>query len=581
MHFYQSIGAYMKYQTLVKQMARDLTTRDTPSLNMKILFGPCFSIHEPMVLHDQLMALTLQTRGAEVISIYCDSIQTVECNQYGGISNGRHNFAAKCRSCNQVSRQVWDEINIKATPFSKYLEAADHIEIAKILNSIPTDKWADFVSDSIPFGRLAKDILVNNYLVGNYYLIDNHEKLGRAHLTNLLLLNCIYPRILDTVKPDRIVCNDTYYGMYFLMQEHAIRKKIPIYSNWIGGKRDSWCYALNDASMNLDFSKAWPAFSSIPLTKEQVKKVENWLDTRINPVYTVFPLSKVTQAIRDDLDFSKLDPDKPIALLAANVIWDLAALNKQVVFSDMAAWIRETIDWFRDKPDYQLVIKPHPVEEDAAIQETEEKISSMLESEGLKLPGNVFLLPPKTKTNVYQLMSLVKVLLVHTTTVGIEFAAKGIPVITTATSPYSNFGFTLDPKTKPEYFLQIKNILSGRVRPELLPSKKTIDLAYKFILFYFYHYYTKIDLLDYRVGKAITMNIVGIDDLLPGKHKQRDFIIDSIIEGLPIISLDRWPPESADDSFAADYSVSQKFRTFLTFCRNSLVSLSAYLRKKS
>jgi len=32
--------------------------------------------------------------------------------------------------------------------------------------------------------------------------------------------------------------------------------------------------------------------------------------------------------------------------------------------------------------------------------------------------------------------------------------------------------------------------------------------------------------------------------LLPGKNPYRDYIVDSIMAGLPVVSEGRWPPES-------------------------------------
>ena len=120
-------------------------------------------------------------------------------------------------------------------------------------------------------------------------------------------------------------------------------------------------------------------------------------------------------------------------------------------------------------------------------------------------------------------------------------AAFGLPVITTGKSPYRGFGFTLDPVTPQEYFKNIEMILSSQSLPSF---DNQLDLAYKFILFYHYHYYTKINIMDYKWGESPTLKIQSLADLLPGKNKYLDYIIDSIIQGLPIISEDRWMPEN-------------------------------------
>jgi hypothetical protein len=238
---------------------------------------------------------------------------------------------------------------------------------------------------------------------------------------------------------------------------------------------------------------------------------------------------------------SRIVPDKPTALLAANVIWDLAALNKQVIFADMIDWIVETINWFAVHPEFQLIVKPHPGELNPAIPATEERVEVALSRRQVHLQENVFLLSPKVSLTVYQLLPLVRVGLVHTTTVGMEMAATGLPVITTGRSPYRGFGFTLDPCTKQEYFDFLDKTLRGEKALELEPQ---IDLAYKFILFYHYHYYTKIDIMDYTWGEIPKLKIKSAADLLPGNNRFLDYVVESIMAGLPILSEDRWPPES-------------------------------------
>jgi hypothetical protein len=50
--------------------------------------------------------------------------------------------------------------------------------------------------------------------------------------------------------------------------------------------------------------------------------------------------------------------------------------------------------------------------------------------------------------------------------------------------------------------------------------------------------------MDYKWGELPTLKIQSLADILPGKNKYLDYIIDSIIQGLPIISEDRWMPEN-------------------------------------
>lgn len=516
---------------------KDLLKRNNKKL--KIIFAQSFSIYSPCFIHDNLMALSLKLRGAEIIPIYCDCIQSVECNIYGGVWSGE-NFKKNCNNCLKRSEKLWESYEQKIK-LSSYMQSEDKRIVRSVIDSLKYGEWSKYTKSGLTYGKWAKDILVNNYVVADYNLINNHEFLGKSHLENLLLLGLIYERIIDTIKPDRVISNDSYYGMWAIWENLCKRKGVDFYSHWSGGRKHSWCYAYNDAAMNLNFKPVWNNFRKQELNEDTYKKVENWINERTKGLDMILDTASASSYKTDSFDFDNFDNNKPTALLPANVIWDLAALNKQIIFKDMVEWIIETIEWFRVNPEFQLIIKPHPGETHPAIPETYETIEFILNKRKISLPENVFLLSPKVRYTVYNFFPLVLVGIVHTSTVGLEMAAKGLQVITTAKSPYRNFGFTYDPVNKDQYFSFLKDTLNKKKTVDFNKQKKE---AYKFILFYFYHYYSNIGIMKNEWGKEPILKIRSIFDIMPGKNKIWDYFIESIINGLPIISDSRWPPES-------------------------------------
>lgn len=510
------------------------------SEKIKIVFGPSFGTFPPCFIHDKLISYALRLRGAEIYPIYCDGIQSGECNYYGGVWKGK-NFEESCKTCIKKSQELWHDNSVSAIPLSQYLKKDEVQNINIIIEELKHDQWTTYHEDNFPLGLWAKDILVNNYVVGDYHLIPDYNPLGLIHVRNLMVLKKVYEKILDDIKPDRVITNDSYYGMWATLQELCKKRGIPFYSTWMGGRPGTWCYAYNDAAMNLNFSKPWRSFSNIPFSESQKIKVESWLNSRSSGKEMILDTASVGKHNTDSFNIAKIDPSKPTALLAANVIWDLAALNKQIIFDDMIDWIAQTINWFSEHPEFQLIVKPHPAEMNPSIPTTKERVEVALSTRGIDIPSNVYLLSPKVAHTVYDFFPFVKVGIVHTTTVGIEMVASGLSVITTGKSPYRGFGFTLDPSTKEEYF----NLLSQVLNQEFILTKDLeLDLAYKFIMFYHYHYYTKVDFMDFKWRETPHMKITTVGELLPNNNECLDYIINSIILGLPILSEDRWPPES-------------------------------------
>lgn len=499
---------------------------------MRVLIGPSFVMWAPCSALDKSLSLALRLRGVDVIPIYCDSIQHVECNFIGGAWG---NFSKSCKDCKKRSERLWQSNSNKPIPFSRYISSAEIEQISFVVSGLTFDEALTYQKSGIAYGAMAKDIMVNNYLVATPTLVENHTYMLKVHLQNLLMVSLAYERILDDQKPDRVVSNDSYYGMWAVLEQHCKARSIPYYSHWPVTKNRA-AFAHNDAAMNLDFTKSWNNFSKIDLTSEDDARINKWLGGERG---LVIDTTKLAGHEINDPILDTIDPLKPTIVLAANVIWDLAALNKQIVFKDMIAWIVETIEWFRDNSSFQLIIRPHPVETSPQIPKTRETVAAAIALRGIQLPENVFLLKSDARVTLKDLISKCNVrgVTVHTTTVGFEYPAAGLSVITTAKSPYRGFGFTIDPVNKGEYFMQINNLLIGA--PELVSDLSQI-LAKKFIKFYQFHYYSDVGLF---VGNPPDLADNYLE-LLGRKDGPFDYVVNSIIEGLPINSENRWLPES-------------------------------------
>lgn len=509
--------------------------------SVKILFGPSFSIHLPCFVHDRILSYSLRLRGAEVIPVYCDSIQSCECNFYGGVWKP-FSFAEACRNCVNWSKRLWENSPVPPVVLSGYLKNDEIKKISDKAAALDPEEWMVYSEDGLPFGLWAKDILVNNYTVSDYRLVPNHEALGPIHLRNLLLLKGAFERILDELKPDRVISNDSYYGMWAVLERLCERKGIPFYSQWPALSLGKCCYARWDAAMNLNFSKAWKNFLQSPLKNRQKKKIQKWLQRNTLEKKGKTKEIYASKEYREETALQGLNPEKPIALMPANIVWDLSSLNKQIVFPGVMDWIAETAEWFKVHPEFQLIIKAHPTELDPLLPPTKERIEVALAQRKVRLPKNVFLLPPRSKVTVYQLFPIIQAGIVHTTTTGAEMAAVGLPVITTARAPYRGFGFTMDPNTRGEYFEFLEKALCGK---KILNTKTQKDLAYKYILFHNHHYYMDLgDIAEPSRVRNPRLKIRSIKELFPGRNRLRDYVSDSIMKGLPIVSEDRWPPES-------------------------------------
>ena len=500
---------------------------------LKVLVGPSFSLWEHSSAFDRLLSTALEIRGCEIIPMYCNSIQKVECNCVGGdwVNN---EFKINCKKCKFYSQRMWKPYKRSLIKLSSFVEENKlRKSLDKSLNNLNLKSLISYNKNKINYGALAKDILVNNHLVSSISLVPNATHLLREHIKNLIILNASYLNIIKKLKPDRVITNDSSYGMWKLIEIICKEKSIPFYSHWPITK-NRVVIAHNDAALNFNFKSSWKNFLKKKINKKDLNTINTWLAGKRG----TYASDKTNLEINSKFDniIQNIDIKKPTLLLAANVCWDVAALNKQIIFSDMNEWIIETIKWFKLNSNYQLIIKPHPWENMKGLPLTNETVETSILSKIKKIPDNVFLLKNNTHISTNEIKNNfdIRGVTVHTTTVGLEYPASGIFSITTAKAPFRNCGFTYDPKTKDEYFEKIYQLLS---KNRFLSDKKIL-LAKKFIKFYNFHYSTNLNLYD---GSSVKL-LKGFENAINKKKGTLDYICKKIINGKSINDENSWLP---------------------------------------
>jgi capsule polysaccharide export protein KpsC/LpsZ len=189
--------------------------------------------------------------------------------------------------------------------------------------------------------------------------------------------------------------------------------------------------------------------------------------------------SKGAAEVRSQLG---LDPEKPIALLCTNVVGDSLALGRQVFTAGMADWLEKTVRHFAQRSEFQIVVRVHPGELLGAGHPSVDIVRSTVP----EMPPHVVLIPPDSSINTYDLIELAHVGLVYTTTVGMEMAMNGVPVVVGGLTHYRGKGFTNDPETLPEY-LRIVDQLLRRPLKQKLPREQ-VELAWNYAYRFFFEY---------------------------------------------------------------------------------------------
>jgi len=268
---------------------------------------------------------------------------------------------------------------------------------------------------------------------------------------------------------------------------HAARSVgIPVVTYEFGEQRERMWLARDTQVMRQDTSGVWAARGSVPLTEAESGRVQDlYRARRGGESWGNFARqwqAGVSQGAAATRQVLGLDSSTPLVLLCTNVVGDSLALDRQIFTEGMSDWLARTVQHFASRPDVQVVVRVHPGELLGAGQPSVEIVRQSLPDLG----GRVVVVPPDSKINTYDLMELSHIGVVYTSTVGMELAMTGVPVIVAGDTHYRGKGFTDDPATWQQYV----ECLDRRVAESpgrRLPGAQ-IDLAWRYAYRFFFEY---------------------------------------------------------------------------------------------
>lgn len=290
---------------------------------------------------------------------------------------------------------------------------------------------------------------------------------------------------LRSEKPDVVIVPNGTIMELGICFRVARSLKIPTMTYEFSDQRNRFWIAQNSEIMKQDTNDLWQARRDEKLSEDQLEKVRALMISRQNA--SLFEnFSRLWQGVPTEgaeKTRNKLGLDqRPIVLLATNVLGDSLTLGRQVFTKSMAEWIERTVQYFVAREDTQLVIRVHPGEIKTRGVSMVEVIHRLLP----ELPEHIHLIKPEDKVNTYDLVEITDLGLVYTTTVGMEMAMSGIPTIVVGETHYRERGFTIDPDSYVNYYKTLGTILENPKSHRL--SKEKIDLAWKYAYHFFFDF---------------------------------------------------------------------------------------------
>jgi hypothetical protein len=175
--------------------------------------------------------------------------------------------------------------------------------------------------------------------------------------------------------------------------------------------------------------------------------------------------------------------DRPVVLLASNVLGDSLTLGRNIFAESMSEWITRTVQYFAKRSDVQLVVRIHPGEK---IVPQAKSMGTVVREALSEVPSHIHVIGALDNVNTYDLIEIANLGLAYTTTVGVETAMNGIPVISCGDTHYRSRGFTIDPNSWDEYFVTLERVLADLPAHRL--TEEQIASAWNYAYRFFFEY---------------------------------------------------------------------------------------------
>ena len=291
---------------------------------------------------------------------------------------------------------------------------------------------------------------------------------------------------MQTTKPDVVLIPNGLILEMGIVFRVARYLSIDAVTYEFNDQREQIWLAQNSSIMQQETDYLVEARCGLPVTEAMFERVADLENARRGA--RVWGKSKrlwqyvSSQGAAETRKMLNLD-DRPVVMLAANVLGDSLTLGRDIFAASMTEWITKTVQYFAKRTDVQLVIRVHPGEK---LVPQAKSMGTVVKEALSELPSHIHVIGALDKVNTFDLIEIADVGLAYTTTVGLETAMNGRPVISCGQTHYRGRGITLDPNTWDEYYATLEKVLNDIHAHQL--NEKQIEFAWNYAYRFFFEY---------------------------------------------------------------------------------------------
>jgi hypothetical protein len=484
-----------------------------------------------------MLGVALTLRGANVRFLLCDGVLPACLHVHLGKLSGADviiGYRLKsevCNGCLARGKSVYQSTGLPVSYYSEFVSIDELAELRTLADRIDLGEIRSYRKDGVAIGEHALAGALRFFATGNLPDTQEAKSVLRRYLESALITGAVMRRVLAQYRPQAAVFHHGIYVPQGIVGEVARSQGVRV-ANWqvayrkkcfIFSHRETYHHTLIEEPTSTWDSIDWNAELDLQLLsylRSRWYGSNDWIWFHDQPQHDASEISRET-----GIDFTK-----PTICLLTNVYWDAQLHFKANAFRDMLDWVLQTIQYFRGRPELQLVIRIHPAEIRGAIP-SRQPILLEIEKAFPVLPRNTFVISPESQVSTYALCERCDSVIIYGTKTGVELTAMGIPVVVAGEAWIRNKGLTMDATSPGSYFAILDKLpLKHRLEASV------VERAKKYAFHFFFRRFIPIKFMTPSTAAVpFEISIREIDDLMPGKDDGLDVICDGILHGSPFV----------------------------------------------
>jgi hypothetical protein len=413
---------------------------------MKILFfspHAYFSVH---ALPEAVVAEALAQAGHEICMVTCDGLYRRHCLCMSQVDFADQAKKEKiCAACKTNRNGIAAEFRFTTLGIEAFLSSADAALAEAAVNTLDRANFLQFEWEGIPVASYALYEFWLNHKLSSEEIEPGLWPEYLAIFENTLKTLLATQRMMDDVKPERIVCYNSLYSVNRVMAAVADRKSIPHFTLHAGRHlkhrlQQMMVYKGVGYGVTVNRLPTVDAYRASPCTIGQVDMVTEHVRELFKATSLwVYSIQSGKLASAELLErFAVKDGQKVLLAVMRSNDERLAARFTGVahydgspLFADQYQWLSWLVEFAKHHPEYVVIFRVHPREfPNKREGVTSQNANAFLKFiDGLELPANFHINLPRDNISLHDLLKISDVLLNNTSTAGLEACLYGIPVV--------------------------------------------------------------------------------------------------------------------------------------------------------